>query len=361
MNLHRYLSQALLALLALYTKNVYSEKPYCSLNKSAEGQWVNETYPFARSFARSANLDVWNRERFPWQQKYYSCYFTDGNQVHGRGFDTENRRFVPSTCSYRQFSPSKFLELMRGRTLLICCDSLSYQMAVNLAGSLHSATTVDYDKKEHFIYYPEYNFTLVNAYTNKYPINNKPHTRNTLAEYQDFGNLRPNYDVMVINFGLHFNIGGMHKLAPLLRAIAEEYIRDKDKLPFVLWKETTPQHYDNQDNHPAGYYSKEQDPMKECKPYANLNAARAADVRVTLPIEILLPAGIPIMYVYNATRTEWWAHVGKSKAWTDCIHFCDVAGVHMFMREILYNHLVETLSSLRVARLALLLYLGIQR
>ena len=206
MNLHRYLCQALLALLAHYTKNVYSEKPYCSLNKSAEGQWVNETYPFARSFARSGNLDVWNRDRFPWQQKYHSCYFTDGNQVHGRGFATENRRFVPSTCSYRQFSPSKFLELMRGKTLLICCDSLSYQMTVNLAGSLH------YDRKEHFIYYPEYNFTLVNAYTNKYPINNKPHARSTLAEYQDFGNLRPNYDVMVINFGLHFNIGGMHKL-----------------------------------------------------------------------------------------------------------------------------------------------------
>ena len=152
---------------------------------------------------------------------------------------------------------------------------------------------------------------------------------------------------MVINFGLHFNANAIHKLAPLLRAIAEEYARDKDKLPITLWKETTPQHYDNPD-HPSGYYPI--DP-KGCKAYANLDVSYAADLRITLPQEILLPVGIPIMYVYNATRTEWWTHVATSqKAWLDCIHFCDVGGLQMLIREILYNQLVETLSHFKAEK-----------
>ena len=164
-----------------------------------------------------------------------------------------------------------------------------------------------------------------------------------MAEYRDFANLRPNHDVMVINFGLHFDAAHSRKYTSLLRAIAEEYARDREKLPITFWKETTGEHYDNPD-HPSGYYANEK---KDCKPYANLDVSYAADFRITLPQEILLPVGMPIMYIYNATRTEWWMHMArgdKAIDWTDCIHFCDLAGMHMYIREIFYNHLFGIFS-----------------
>ena len=338
MKFFRCLCRVLLAVASFNIKSGSADKRHCSLDRAVDGEWVNETYPYTSAFARSNNPDIWHQERCPWQEERFSCYFTDQSQLNGRGFQTENRKFIPKTCSYREFSPTKFLELMRGRTLLLCCDSLSNQMTTNLACSLHGSTTVDYNRSERFIYYPEYNFTLSNAYTNKHALNNKSHAQNSLAEYRDFANLRPKQDIMVINFGLHFYADSDRKLTPLLRAIAEEYVRDKDKLPVILWKETTPEHH-------AGYSKSER---KECKPFANLDASYATDARVILAHKILLPVGIPIMYVFNATRTEWWTHVTtyyKESGWKDCVHFCDVAGAQMFIREVLYNHLVEIFSN----------------
>ena len=163
MEFYRLLCRALPAVLFFSIKGGNADKRYCSLDRAVEGEWVNETYSYASAFARSNNPDIWYRERCPWQQNFFSCYFSDESQLNGRGFQTENRKFIPRSCSYREFSPTKFLELMRGRTLLLCCDSLSNQMTTNLACSLHGTTTVDYDRREHFIHYPEYNFTLANA------------------------------------------------------------------------------------------------------------------------------------------------------------------------------------------------------
>jgi len=38
------------------------------------------------------------------------------------------------------FSPTKFLESIRGRTILICCDSLSMQFYTELVCNLHGST-----------------------------------------------------------------------------------------------------------------------------------------------------------------------------------------------------------------------------
>ena len=51
-------------------------------------------------------------------------------------------------------------------------------------------------------------------------LNNKSHALNSLAS------LRPKQDIMVNNFGLHFYADSDQKLTRLLRAIAEEYIRN---------------------------------------------------------------------------------------------------------------------------------------
>lgn len=234
------------------------------------------------------------------------------------------------------------------------------QFYTMLICSIHNSTNspVTYDLRfdsagrfeEGNFYYEEYNFTFVFLLTGI-----KRHNRDgnvgvniykeDINELDDFFNnsiiqMTSPYDIVMMNIGLHHNTP-ISDFLPTTKKYAERYAEmDGFKRPIFIWRETSPQHFDYKDEDaPMGYHvSLTKDPL--CYEYPNYTLAYLQDFRNRLAESLMKKYQIPIMRIYNVTRTEYMFHLGPGQVinrYTDCTHFCQESGIYYYFRDLFYN------------------------
>jgi len=332
------------------------------------GEWYEETNKYAgqryghysREYINKNNItDLWWSEACPVQMTIFTCYRHDIDRLHGKGSESELRYFQPLGCDIEDFSPTKFLEIIRDRTILICCDSLSMQFYTELVCNLHGSTrskyhidwarltgifgpqdcrynTGDYcHLNTAHVFYPEYNAHIKYIGTHLQNINGKAHGYNSLKDYQDYGVLRNNQkDILLLNFGVHFHSKSAYVVP--ITALVNEYLENRSKLPHVIWRETSPQHFKN----PDGLFSREGRCVsyKDYEHFYHSNFYNRAIEEVFQQFNV----DIPILRIYNSSKTEYFAHIDlqdrtDEKYLSDCTHFCQPSGVLNHWVELFYN------------------------
>lgn len=272
-----------------------------------------------------------------------------------KGSNLSHRYFQHDDCDLEEFNPSKFLSMFRNRRLLMIGDSITSQLWTMIACSIHAVVPTEYHitrepsgvVDEGLAFYKEYNFTFqylcpfyrYHSRPSTLPANDEAEDNNNLDDFLKFSNISSSFDLVIMNIGLH------HHLISTFRPIVEKYIQQYDKMdpatrPILLWRETSPQHFDWRDeNLPMGYHTTPtKDPV--CYEYPNYTLAFTQDFRNRLAELFMNRYHIPIMRIYNVTRTENNAHnglpPGRNK-FTDCTHFCQDSGIFYYMRDLLYN------------------------
>ncbi len=269
-----------------------------------------------------------------------------------------HRYFQHSDCELKEFDPLNFLSTFRNRKLVMLGDSITAQSWIMIACSIHGITPAEYNityefSKHHAldeakVFYKEYNFTFVFLltlikYHQREGIVGRRHFPeedcNNLEDFLTYSNVSSPFDVVVMNIGLH----QVHAstFLPTVKKYAEQYnLMNPLTRPIFFWRETTPQHFDWRDEDvPMGYHiTLTKDPV--CYEYSNYSLAYSQDFRNRLAEIMMRKYHIPIMRVYNATRTEANSHIGLSAGggkYTDCSHYCQESGVFYYMRDLLYN------------------------
>ena len=268
-----------------------------------------------------------------------------------------------SKCHLERFSPLDFLDRIRGRHVVFVGDSMSLQLWQIVVCSLHGVTKIEYDIKwfDYIAYYipdphgrwPYHTcpFGVEHCYiehaTVSYPLFNasfsiqtthfgKRHGEQLLQEFIDPFKLGRN-DVILFNFGLHFN--DMKLYERLLTNFTIDYANTKKRLgkdmPLVIWRETSAQHFAN--GGPAGYYKGGN--RVHCKNNSTKDLFYEHDVRNRV-MDNVIALVIPIMRLVNSTYMETSSHIDvalMSPYTTDCTHYCLPSSPLYIFRDLLYN------------------------
>ena len=332
------------------------------------GRWINEKYEYL-NFSRSNNMTTLFHDACPAQMAIFTCYRLDASELHGKGFEVENKKYKLDYCDLQSFTPTAFLSMMRGRKLVICCDSMQMQLFTNLVCGLHSTTTAVYDLHwalltqfgsrdcpadregenchllNSHVYYPEYDFEIFLAVTHLQSNYTTPHVRGlfgfTIDDFRIDYNLRPQKDVVFLNYGVHIH---QHQLKTSLTTMAEQYSENRANLPIFLWREMATQHCDS----PNGAWTDLQ--TGACVPYKDLDEYYRNETKLHIANEVLGKYDIPIVRIYNASRTEWNDHIGPQTRTDepgrmDCTHYCQPSGVITLWREMFFNALIPLLAN----------------
>eukprot|EP00667_Euglena_gracilis_P015599 EG_transcript_16240 len=290
----------------------------------------------------------------PVQQRAFSCYRHP--EVWQRAYEAEHRHFVPDACAFRKYSPATFLQAIAGRHLFFCCDSVAQQFFVAVVCSLHGTTAASYRikwdplhrkygmdtcpvKSGHHCHlsaatasYPEYNASISVKGTHLHELDHKAHAANPPQDYFEKGNLRSPRDVLLLNFGLHFNNPDVYRT--LLQNFVGKYAAlSPTTRPFLLWVECSPQHFN------ASGSAKEDLAMGQwrphvpslCSPYADPLGAHQTDFKNRFAEQLCAAHNVSVLRVAAASIWQWDAHVGLQfvdrKYTYDCTHFCQPSGV----------------------------------
>lgn len=330
-----------------------------------KGKWIQETYEYLH-FSRSSDVEALFHDACPAEMAIFTCYRHDKAELHGKGFEAENKKYKMDYCDLQSFTPTLFLNLVRGRKLVICCDSVQMQFFTNLVCSLHSTTTAVYDlhwallhqfgstdcpsdrngKNCHLlhsrVYYPEFDFEIFLAVTHM-EANSHVHGTSgfTIDDFVKDYNLRPRHDIVLLNYGVHVDEAN---LKTTLTNLAVQYAASRNNLPIFIWREMATQHFDS----PNGYWTNIQKGL--CVPFKDLDGYYLRESKLHIANEILGKYKIPILRIYNATRTQWMDHIGPQvrtdePGRMDCTHYCQPSGVISFWRELLFNALIPIVST----------------
>ncbi|CAL5228742.1 g11927 [Coccomyxa viridis] len=168
-------------------------------------------------------------------------------------------------------------------------------------------------------------------------------------------------DLLVLNFGLHFSKTYKEELEQLVQQVLQ--LRREGNFPFLLWKDTAPQHFEST----FGEYpqDKPKPPMKcvavgkqfEPDPgedkwilkkdhsievlYKDFEDIAAGGWRNKLTNEVMSQAGIPVVSTWNDTLPLWEFHRDNGHG-LECTHFC-----HPSAPQLWVYRLYETLAQLR--------------
>jgi hypothetical protein len=281
------------------------------------------------------------------------CPFSSGYSCHANAVKTAHLKFTPNNCVLPEFNPYSFLQTLRNRRLFICGDSISLQFLTMLACSFHGAVKdisyrpiSDLREKTTFqsgssgeIYYPQTNTTIIYSGSHINHIYNKPHAENSFKDYIQFGKLFSPYDIVLLNFGAHFDAPA--KILNITRRLAEEYNQTRthhsSTHPILLWRETAPQHFHPSSNHlavPMGYYAGSAN--QSCTPFTNYTRAYRDDFRNRISEKWMSKYSIPIMKIWNVSAPAWDQHYFSATK-SDCTHFCEASGVYYYWRDLLFN------------------------
>ncbi|KAL1519786.1 hypothetical protein AB1Y20_023293 [Prymnesium parvum] len=140
-----------------------------------------------------------------------------------------------------------------------------------------------------------------------------------------------NQTIVVVNFGLHYE----DRRAELVsEAIALANVHRSRTAPTIVWRETSPQHFQathpfsEGDSHVPSWWRDEH--ASRCSPLAPDDANANKFNEATNPI--MTRAGVPLLKVWHATAQDWSTHLSRttnreSASITDCTHFCvDTSG-----------------------------------
>jgi hypothetical protein len=331
----------LFLLLGLIPKDCYAHLCYRNYQEISDkvitGRWLdNSDYTNRASFVD----EVTGRPTCPIHHTSSVLFCHDLPQ----GKLAANRKFVPDDCELDEFQPSTFLSLLRNRRLLFAGDSVTSQHFNIVFCSLfsHSPNTQWYysafpGQQTGVTYFPEYNATIL--FVQDY-LETLTDVENILNHYISAGNVTSPEDILVLNFGLHFHTSTT--ILPYLEELVFEWgeLQSPFERPILLWRETSPQHFNSSDEPelPMGYHvSLTKDPF--CVPLEDYNVAYKQDFRNRLANHFVGGANIPVMRIYNVTRSQWDVHMGLHyrNKFTDCTHSCAESGTLYYYRDLFYN------------------------
>lgn len=337
------------------------------------GTILQESEPIPGSTSQSARScfserplsGVWKEsvESPPWfnlsckYQPASSCSFYELT-LNNRSVRLSRLRFHPDECNLERFNPNKFLQMLKGRTLVIAGDSLSQQLFSSLLCRLEGFVVHDnviWGKQSnrmmnycgingncmpksgiHSHYLENYSNPIWASFTHNVKIRYVSIKAEPIDEKLDFiSGFTSKEDILILNKGA-WRQNGYRDFKKRMLDFEMYYIRNKANLPTIWWRETNPQHFLG----PNGDYvpGKKLPPkMKSCAkaPVERLSLSHVDPVNI-ITNKIMKRVGIPIMYTSNAMVSENDAHVFKSGV--DCTHLC-TPGVDVIWVEYMYNWL----------------------
>lgn len=163
-------------------------------------------------------------------------------------------------------------------------------------------------------------------------------------------------DILVMNTGLHFS----STYEADLKEFAEWYVQNHRSLPFVIWKDTPPQHFD----HVVGEYPAGTHPPFSCKPHAQgylnvtadhslvnwydgtdqsltqaLHSVSQGGWRNKVAQSVLGNIGLPMSLTWNETQPLYLFHRSNGAGY-ECTHYCMPSAPQVWI-----HGLVQTLRS----------------
>ena len=325
-------------------RSCFSEKP--DFERPLSGVWKE-----------SLESPPWFNLSCKYQPATSSCSFFEIPQ-NNRSIRLSKIRFHPNECYLERFNPNKFLQMLKGRTLVIAGDSLSQQLFSSLLCRLEGFVVHDnviWGKQSnrmmnycgingncmpksgiHSHYLENYSNPIWASFTHNVKIRYVSIKAEPIDEKLDFiSGFTSKEDILILNKGA-WRQNGYRDFKKRMLDFEMYYIRNKANLPTIWWRETNPQHFLG----PNGDYvpGKKLPPkMKSCAkaPVERLSFSHVDPVNI-ITNKIMKRVGIPIMYTSNAMVSENDAHVFNSGV--DCTHLC-TPGVDVIWVEYMYNWL----------------------
>jgi len=286
-----------------------------------------------------------------------SCSYYE-TPVNKRSEKLARFRFHPDECILQSFEPEVFLDLLKGRVLIIAGDSLSQQLFLSLMCRLEDFVAYDnviWGKQSHRMenfcgingkcmpksgrhsgFLESYNNPIWASFDHNVTIRYISIKAEPIEEKLDFiASFSTPRDVLVLNKGA-WRQNGYEDFKIRMLNFEIYYKANKKKLPIIWWRETNPQHFlgPNGDYVPGKMLPSK---LKTC-PKAQPERLRPSHVDPVnfITNEIMKRLEIPIMYTSNAMISEHDAHLFKSG--TDCTHIC-TPGIDVIWVEYLFNWL----------------------
>lgn len=325
-------------------------------------------YRFSQITYTNSSIEPFLFESCPAETIIHNCYY------HGKSEQMKSLQhrawFTGPFC--KPFWPVDFLETMRNRKLLLHGDSSMKQVWQALACHLYGVTESIFDihwiyhtggtnevKSKIFnsitcpfnaihclfhhadVHFPHFNMSLHFRWS--YPrwlISPSSSIFREALKYIVDLKLQVN-DVVVLNFGLHYNV--KHAYAEELEHFRVQLLEHRSSLlPHILFQESFRTHFATAN----GYYTAE---ATSCKPYGNTTFAFESDWRNRL-LDEYLGNVIPIIRISAALESQWDAHIdGDSKIVSysspDCVHYCAHTGVFEYLKLILFNYILNISNS----------------
>ncbi|RYH30818.1 hypothetical protein EON65_04060 [archaeon] len=334
-------------------------------------------------YDRNHSEDIYRQfldEACPAQGFSNNCYYHDGDPYSdappsNRSKLLELREFVSDDNSCMTFYPHEFLNLIKGRRIVMIGDSLTSEVWRSLVCHLYKVTAMDV--KLQWTHAPRYLRNSINYQKFLCPFDKfhcvNPHEgdafiphSNTSLHIRDFIlfrggelssilnslKLRNGYDIVIFNFGLHYSdrLEFNHAFERLMLELSE-YEQAHDSLPIFIVRESTPQHFPIL---PNGYYTKEIYKIDSCG-YVDPEKIRQGDWRNQVAIDLINRHNrnsawhIGILRVAEGLYSQWDAHVAigpmlRGFRPPDCSHWCQPGGVHRYLLTMIANALQEELG-----------------
>lgn len=162
-------------------------------------------------------------------------------------------------------------------------------------------------------------------------------------------------DVVVINFGLHFNDKSSFEsaLQSFSKDLSDYFAMKGNEAPKILFRESLPTHFETKTSSAGYFHDKDGQPKgARCVPLpaaASYEQIVADDWRNNLLEKYLNSTGVGLMKVAKALYSQYDAHIdGDSKIVSfeaaDCVHYAAQSGVFHYLKRIHLNYIAHALS-----------------
>ncbi|BDA49809.1 hypothetical protein COCOBI_14-4290 [Coccomyxa sp. Obi] len=258
-----------------------------------------------------------------------------------------------------ELTPCDLFPYIRGRTLWLVGDSMMQEFMRALQCFMYEFWDLETKQLDRLIADKGATEGLIGGWCVLLPEKSRIcHIRSNMGDWL-VTNLLPRFDrlgvlptdIMVLNFAVWINAA--EELAQNVMIWSEFYERNKERLPYTIWRDASIQHFDT----PTGDYKCDGCPEAKpraddrgfiCKPMDSVTLTPANELESTDPVmqiiveggwrnKITLPVierlGIPIVHTWNLSVPLWQYHHSFQEK-DDCTHWCHPSGYQVWIAQM---------------------------